>query len=304
MIFLSSEKGLINVIDSWDEIESRAGFVKDLDPEAHKLAAIIGRYQFKDKIPCGLSNCHTPHRKGYIVATKDGLETNIGKDCGFTYFGVDFGTLSAKFDRDVTEKQNRERLQSFASGIDVLRAQISELRKQTNGADWVYRMTRPLVTPGQGVPSEVVREVGRMIKARNPELSVARQATEAEVLRIEAAQGRPIPRPHYIEESVAIVDGLEALYPENDLRQLLVIDLDEKLKAFEAENIDTMSFDALRRWAKWTGTVDTTIKRAAEAIRHGRRLLTRDNLKPFDRLLSDSESHANFNDYLKHLPSA
>ncbi len=78
-----------------------------MNSSEHQLEAIIGRYSFLDKIKCGLSNCHTPHGRGYIVTTKAGLQTNIGKDCGKTYFGVDFETLPKKFDRDMTAAESR-----------------------------------------------------------------------------------------------------------------------------------------------------------------------------------------------------
>jgi hypothetical protein len=105
MITLNSERELISV-EAWADIEARPGFVKDLNPAEHTLHAIIGRYLFKNRIQCGLSDCRTPHGKGYIVVTKDGGETNIGKDCGRTYFGVDFEQLARKFDRDLRVRGN------------------------------------------------------------------------------------------------------------------------------------------------------------------------------------------------------
>jgi len=117
VITLSKDNGFVKV-ERWEDIESLPGFVSNLNPSEHKLKAIIGRYIFKDYIQCGLSNCHTPHGKGYIATTMDGLSINIGKDCGKKYFGVDFETLSNKFDRDYTEAENRERLWSFSFKIE------------------------------------------------------------------------------------------------------------------------------------------------------------------------------------------
>ena len=57
----------------------------DLDPSQHKLKQILGHYIEKEWKPCGLSNCHQLHGKGYYVVTESGLETNIGKDCGKKY---------------------------------------------------------------------------------------------------------------------------------------------------------------------------------------------------------------------------
>ena len=138
MIVLNTLKEIIRV-EKWTDITERPGFSGDLDPSESKLDAIIGRYAFKDYVRCGLSNCHTPHGRGYIVVTKDGHETNIGKDCGKNYFGVDFETLSNKFDRDITEKENREKLWSFFFRTEEVAAQVAVIRTEQRGANWVFK---------------------------------------------------------------------------------------------------------------------------------------------------------------------
>jgi len=97
-------------VDTWEDIVQRPFYRGDLDPGKHELGSIIGRYLFGEKVRCGLSNCHTPHGRGFLVKTKDGLETNIGKDCGSTYFGVDFDDQSRQFERDLAERDGRELL--------------------------------------------------------------------------------------------------------------------------------------------------------------------------------------------------
>ncbi|OQZ07365.1 MAG: hypothetical protein B6D36_00310 [Planctomycetes bacterium UTPLA1] len=300
MIILNTQKGLIE-IESWEDIESRPGFAVDLDPKAHALEAILGRYIFRDKIRCGLSNCHTLHAKGYIVATKDGRETNIGKDCGRTYFGVDFETLSRKFDRDIAEKENREKLWSFAFRLDELKNEIAEIRGQDRGADWVYRNIRRLTEVGSGCPEEVVRRVRGMIKSRQAQLTLEREATGEEIDTLEATQGRRVQRPFYIAEPIAEIVGMEALYPENDLRELLVMNLEAKIKEFEVLDIDTLSFESLRKWAKWTDTVAATIDTATDAVVRGRKLLMRGNLEPFARILRDADDDGQFRRFLNSL---
>jgi hypothetical protein len=211
MIVLNSDKELIRV-ESWEDIQSRPGFSSDLDPSQHELASIIGRYAFSDRIRCGLSNCHTPHAKGYIVATKDGRETNIGKDCGKTYFGVDFETMSRKFDQDITDKENREQLWSFSFKIEEVKAQVSGLRDSAHGADWVYKTSRALIENGKGVPPGAVRRLAGMLKTGQTTITSEREATEREVEQLEVESGKRVQRPHYIEVPVARIDGLEALY--------------------------------------------------------------------------------------------
>jgi hypothetical protein len=300
VITLNTDKGLIRV-ESWEDIEARPGFVSDLNPAEHNLETIIGRYVFREKIRCGLSNCHTPHAKGYIVVTKDGQETNIGKDCGRTYFGVDFETLSRRFDRDITEKENREKLWSFTFQLDELKSKIAELRGGQRGADWVYKNSRPLVSPNKGCPDAIVRRVTEMVKMRTNILTAQRQASAQEVDDLEAIRGQRVPRPHYIDEPIANIAGLEALYPENDLRSIVILNLDEKLREFEGLNIDTMSYETLRSWVQWVSTIERTIDHGNEVVAHGLKLLQPQNVQPLFQVLASQEDKNIFRAFIKNL---
>lgn len=300
MITFNSERGLV-VVENWGDIEGRPGFVKNLDPSKHELKAIIGRYVFRDRIRCGLSNCHTPHAKGYIVVTVDGCETNIGKDCGRAYFGVDFDVLSRQFDRDLTAAENRETLASFAFRIEELEMHIDELRTASRGADWVYKLTRLLLAYGRGCPEFAVRRISEMVRSRSPVVTVERAASEEEVLVMEVAAGRKLSRPQMISEPIGQLRGLEALYPENDLRQLLVLDLAEQLVNFKKQDILTMSYEELRRWAKWAATTERTIDMAANVVTTGQSLLEAENLAILGRLAPTSVDEASFGQFLTQL---
>ena len=298
MITLSTDKGLVK-IDSWRDIESRPGFIKDLNPKDKKLEAIIGRYMFGEKIRCGLSNCHTPHSKGYIVTTKDGNETNIGKDCGKTYFGVDFDTLSRKFDKDVTESENRERLWSFNFQIDELEKKIHSIRTMEHGANWVHKQIQSLVSRNKGCPEEVVSRLVNMVKIRSSVLTNHREATSQEIEDIEAVENRKVEGPHYIEEPIAVISGTEALYPENNLRELLIKDLESNIGVLKKTDIDQMTYEELRYWSKWTGTVDNTLDKASMVIEAGKQLLKEENLKPFFQILKAKDDIKLFRQYLR-----
>lgn len=300
MITLNSDKGLVK-IENWEDIEQLPGFVTDMNPSDHKLEEIIGRYAFQDKIKCGLSNCRTPHGKGYIARTKDGRSTNIGKDCGKKYFGVEFEALSKKFERYVTESENRDRLWSFSFQLDELEQKLGDFRHQKRGADWVYKKSRPLVSLGGDCPNEIVHRISAMVKARTITLNLQRQATESEIETLEAMQGRKVQRPHILDEPIADIAGLQVLYPENNLRELLVTDLDTNIKSFKSKNIDSLTFEELRHWTKWVGSIENTIEKAENSVVLGNNLLSKNNLDPFARLLSKREDLSLFNSFLRNL---
>lgn len=298
MITISTEKGLIKV-DEWNDIIERPGFKQSLNPNEHELASILGRYVFAEKVHCGLSNCGTPHTKGYIVATKDGNETNIGKDCGKNYFGVDFELMARQFDRDMTEKENRDLLWNFTFQLEEFETKIATLRSGEKGADWVHKHSQVLINPNPRMPLEVVRTMAAMVKTKSDVLRVQRQATEHEIENEEALQNKKIARPYYIDEPVANILGIEALYPENDLRKLLVLELEEKIKTFKSKKIDEMTFEELSKWKKWAVSVDLTLETASTTTRYGQELLSHKNLVPLLKVIEKGQDQDLFRNYLE-----
>lgn len=301
MIILNSQRELVRV-ESWADITDRVSFSGDLDPSKHTLDSIIGRYAFGDKVPCGLSSCHRPHNKGYIVVTKDGHETNIGKDCGKTYFGVDFETLSNKFDRDITEKENREKLWTFYFRSEEVASQVAAVRQGERGADWVHKQLQAL-QDSRNVTSKVARRIMAMVKVRDSRLAREREATEEEVAQLEQAQGRRLPRPQYTSEWIGELAGLDALYPENNLKSLLIEDVSERLKALNELDIDALGYEQLRGWSRWIGGLDAVLERAAQAVRSGQALLTRENLSPLSEAAAlNTEEHEQLLKFLRQYP--
>ena len=212
--------------------------------------------------------------------------------------------MTRQFDQDITDKENRDRLWSFSFRMEELKQQIQTLRSQPQGADWVFHTSRPLVEAGRTVPNEIVRRIASMVKTRQNVVSIEREATEAEVEKLEAARGRKLPRPQYVDEPVGQIDGMDALYPENDLRQLLVIEIEQELRAFEELKIDGLNSASLSRWNKWIGTVDPTLERASVAIEAGRRLLRVENLQPLVQLLRDKEQTERMKKYIMSVGAA
>lgn len=300
MITINTDKGLVKV-DDWEDILSRPGFDPNLNPRQSELETIIGRYIFSDKVNCGLSSCHTPHTKGYLVATKDGRETNIGKDCGKKYFSVEFETLSRKFDRDVTESDNRESLWSFHFQLEELENKIRLLREGENRADEIYKKSQLLLKVMGGCPRPISQKVSELVRVKSNIITVPRIATAKEVEDIEVIEKRKIKGPHYIDEPVAQLDGLEVLYKENDLRQILIMNILQNLNAFKKLNIDQLSYKELQHWVKWKGTIEVEMDRAEYAISRGTKLLSRDNLQKLSNIPLEKEEKALFKDFLKRV---
>jgi hypothetical protein len=66
--------------------------------------------------------------------------------------------------------------------------------------------------------------------------------------------------PHYLTDIIGRIAGIEALYPENDLRELLVIDLQTRISEFRDLTIISLTYVELRRWAKRTRLVRSSTR--------------------------------------------
>jgi hypothetical protein len=301
MITINTSKGPFKV-ESWDSLLERPGFIVDLDPKKHQLDAVIGSYVFGDMVKCGLSNCHTLHARGYIVATKSGRETNIGKDCGKKYFSLDFTQMARQFDSDMAAYENRDLLWSFSFRIDELEEKIATLRTEAKGADWVHKRSQALVEPGKH-PQPITRQMNELVKQKSGKFTREREATAQEVEDIEVRTGHKAEGQLYVSDFEANIEGVEALYAENNLRTLLMVQVLDELKAFKSLSIDELTKPQLTRWKKWATSVDLILDRAAESVEHGRRLLTKENLSPLLRIegLDKNGELERFEAYLEQL---
>jgi hypothetical protein len=282
MITINTDKGLIR-IQTWEDVATRAGFTPDLDPVAFPLKAIIGRYVFGDQVRCGLKNCHTLHNHGYIVNAENGQETNIGKDCGKRYFSVDFEQVKRQFDRDMDAIENRDLLWSLTFKLDEIDERIVRLRSGAKGADWIFKNCRALQDPGK-LPVDVTRQIDRFVKNQSGHFRLEREATEKQAEDMDALAGRKLPRPQYVPYMETVINGIEALYQENNLNQILIVGLQEQIKVFRLLSIDQLTEAQLRYWKKWGVTVDQLFEIAERSIEHGLVLLTHDNLAPLLRI--------------------
>jgi len=178
--------------------------------------------------------------------------------------------------------------------LDDLEEKVREIRDGKSGADSVYKRSQELLKINNGCPKAVQRKLTELVKSRNKLLTVQRKATKEEVEDLEAIEGRSIRQPHYIDEPYAEIEGLEVLYKENDLRDILVINIGKNLAEFRLLDIDQLEFNELKNWAKWISTVDSELERAERAVSQGKKLLQRENLRKLEKIPMSKDEIAGF----------
>ncbi|TCZ89096.1 hypothetical protein [Lysobacter sp. N42] len=303
MITLNTDKGLVR-IDQWDDIESRPGFAPVVDPKAIKLREIIGRYSFPFDIPCGLSNCRTPHKHGFLVVAIDGRETNLGRVCGKREFGTDFQALSKVFVAAERAQRNREFLTELKSRLPSIATEVSALRTAPDGAGWIYPRISQLTGMSSSLPTPIVNAVRKAMRRGDGVLLTERAATEAE--RATASpdvKGLEHMRRNvsFIEERVGQLDGFAALAPGNGLRDALGA-IEPFLSTLADADIDSLSDKQLRELSKVAGELEPNLERLRTVIAAGRRLLVRQNIAQLLRFATNRAEEKQFDLFLRDLP--
>lgn len=298
MIILNKDKGLVR-IESLDEMLEIPGYVSNLDLKGKKLETLLSDYNFSQRIPCGIKSCHRKHNKGYVVKTTDGQITNIGHICGEKYFGVTFKQMSNRFRRDVAEYENRETLREFMNSIPSLENQIFSVKQVGQGVA-VYQRLKKKILSKQYTPSEIVDMLNVMVKHRTNKVSieVSLTAQEKEVISLSGA----VP-PAYKSEDICVLAGISVLYDENDFRELLTIQVEQKLKEFQSMDVNAMTFNELREWVKWVGHLDQDLKYIRSLLEEAMKFFTAENLRPLRMLLVEQNDKNIFDKFLGYIKS-
>lgn len=302
MITLNTDHEL-KTIETWQEIIEMPGFTTQVDPKTITLKEIIGSYKFSDRVRCGLATCRQPHGSGFLVTTNNGLITNIGQVCGKQNFLVTFETMRKRYEHDTENKRRREAILDGQFKISGWRQQISDLRSGEVGVDWAHKATRPLILPSKAISQKVRQVLLECVRNRDGSLFTDRKATKAERDIAEAVGDKPT-GPMFIREKIGEIKGIRALFPEHDLRRLLVDELEPLINELETSNPDTMPYRALGTLSKRIANIDSAIDSAREAFRLHQTLLTSPNLEQLLQLIDVQEERAAFSAYIKTLPKS
>ena len=152
MIIQTKEREILE-ISNLDEILEIAGYMPVLDSNDNQIAECIATYELNEKIPCGKSDCRTPHQKGFIVSTKLGNVSNIGNICGEKNFGTSFKTMTNKFIHDRDVKKRRDFLLEY--NYQEAEAEIEKIQNAPLGAKHIHQLAQKIFNPSK-VPQSLI----------------------------------------------------------------------------------------------------------------------------------------------------
>lgn len=269
---MHSSRTEIILIKTPAEIRARERFVERIDPALLKPKEILGKYIFpeQDEMLCGL--CGTKHQHGYLISTDGEAETNIGRDCGVKYFGVQFDEVVATFK---AREQLAKRMNAISSFIDdktsilddanQLLKRLESALTQIDGIWQELKNTPELTTALQ----QAIRQGGRIM---------VRREIDHKTRSLSGIKDR------YVLETIATISNVSAFHGGDDVRSKLRVFAIGNLKNLTREKLDLATDKEIADLANKVRDARTAISDAHHYLQDASRLLALNNLALLSKL--------------------
>ncbi len=279
----SLDKRLIR-FENIEEIRTRPAFRDEIAASSALPKEAVGVYRFPKDAPeqCGLSNCRTPHVKGFVVAMQSGEETLIGCYCGAKKMGLAFQEVINRAQLADRMQRYRDAILSALAKADEFDARLADLLERPRGAKWIAKR---IANCNATLPSEANYLIRRMAQRQQPDVydSVPMTKNEIAIARETGAIPKGQPGPYFRQEKVGAVVGLEIW--RTDLRALLIDDLQQCMCALKTLDVVSIrSESTLRNHARWVDEIPRKFSDAERLIVAGQEFFDAANLYLLKRL--------------------
>lgn len=203
-------------LKSWLDLESVPGFIQGVAPSARMIQGqLVQDYEMplaQGERPCGISECRSGHRRGWLVRLPDGHLSHVGKDCGKTHFGAEWSRQIKQFRAD--KKSAAQALSLEEARTDVARFIAELLPLSVAEIDELKAMRAAI----DELPAQVRDSLEARANDGNPRLYDFRPPTEAEIRMAKFLKQR---RPDTVQQEVGKFRGLNALRPSQSISSAL-----------------------------------------------------------------------------------
>lgn len=260
---------------SYADMLDRKAFVAPLDHQQHHLKAVLTDYHFAQLAPCGLKGCRQPHNNGFLVITESGVETNVGKDCGRSYFGdAVFSTAQADYQRRRQRADLISRIRALQAEADPIAARLKDVVFRKFGGKWTRRVEGAIV---QLLGQPLVDSLGfAHLRGELAVLRTVERSDEEIDDAVAMTPGLSRERAKYVTETVGTLEPMPWI--GFDFRQRLLGNLVEPLRALALVDPDELPTPKLKAKLKPFDDLDAEIARAEEAAASAIRFLSPDHL--------------------------
>jgi hypothetical protein len=271
---VSEAARLIDRPRDYATLAERPNFREVLDRKAHKLRRVLSGYSFQALVRCGLADCRTPHRDGFLVETDDGLETNVGHVCGRNAFGTKFDLERAAYERIRELQDLRDRAKQLQAQVTPAVRMVQDLYGSRFGVEWIESIKASLYkVVGGGLLSSLEATERR----REYGVNQARRRSEEEINRLVAETRRR--RKELIFETTRL-GSLEPMpWLVFDFKGKLITEVVKRFQDLQFLDVDGLELPALRQRVKALDGWELRVREAEEAIGTAHRFLTSENIE-------------------------
>ncbi len=287
--------------ESIKEIKQLSSFRNEIAAESASPREAIGVYDFPKiaQEKCGLSNCRTPHGKGYVVEMQSGECTLVGGYCGAKKMGLAFQEVINRARRADRISRHREVIQTFLSRASEFDTRINDFLDQPRGARWV---TKRVADCNSVLPPEALHTIRRMASRNDGDVFdfTAMTRKEIEVAKETGAIPKGQPGPYFRREKVGRIEGL-AIW-QTELKTILIDDLQQgmlRLKRFDAgsETSDVVQ----RKHAQWVDDTGSKFAKIEQLIAAGQAFFAVNNIALLKRLSTAEREIAGLSEAIDRL---
>jgi hypothetical protein len=263
-------------INTWNDIAKRPRFESPIDPQEYRYNRIIALYSLKDHdVRCAVNDCDKMHNQGFLVTTLSDKEICLCDACGERALETTHeAQKKALLARDRVKDQ-KIRLNLVLDQSEKIRGRVSELKRATHGANWLYRS---LSNFQRGYPAELVSALIEL--ASDKEDNAMLKTFEDTIID-----------QHQLEQ-VRQLQGLEIF--KTDIKEALIGKVLKPLRHLEeiARNQESDSIPSLTACCKWADSLEEQFTYAEHLVEEGRAFF---NVENFERLnsipLSEKSAH-------------
>lgn len=175
--------------------------------------------------PCGIRQCRTKHRKGYIIELAAGTVSHVGALCGKKHFGTSNWKVRLKAYREASESEARARAHQ------EMRARAERLLATPMAAPPDLTRVREMHKAFDLLPAKVRDSIIAKAQDRDGRITRQRPATQEEVKNAKF-HGRRIPLE--MQETIGNLIGLPGILPSSRADYLWDVAMPAALEALRS----------------------------------------------------------------------
>lgn len=265
---------------NFEQVQNYPGYRFDINPDATELVGMIGSYYLNPMVPCGLSSCHTKHKKGYVVVTADGEFTNIGNDCGKKHFPEGWAVHRNALESRHRIQRYREVIALCMANKHVFEERLRGLKESMRGGTWLNTLATEF---SRVIPFDVMKQIRDRAQKGISEVFSERPMTPQEMEDEDIRLGRNPDEENlrravrYVRVPCGHLDGLRIW--ARPIRTVLVEELEWGMRDLLAVDFYQLSEARLLKLSRWVEDSERLFKEADTLLLEGQAFFTKANLE-------------------------